>query len=79
MRVNRYSIRADVLNIQRIKRSIAFHGKPAVAEFEALLTHLAVKTRMSASTQNPAESAILLSYLGMLPRTWRVRAAFGLT
>jgi site-specific recombinase XerD len=56
-----------------IKRFILFHNKrhPAeMAELEinAFLTHLALKERVSASTQNQALSALLFLYRYVLGR-----------
>lgn len=54
-----------------IKRFILFHDKrhPAqmgAVEIEAFLTHLAVKNKVSASTQNQAKSALLFLYREVL-------------
>ena len=50
-----------------IKRFIWFQGKRhpkdmGAREIEAFLTHLAVKGKVSASTQNQAKSALLFLY-----------------
>jgi hypothetical protein len=72
LRVKRYSIRTEEQYIQRIKRSIVFDGKRhpagmAAPEVEAFLPCLAVKARVSASTQNQAKkSALLLLYWEVL-------------
>ncbi|MHC5059322.1 MAG: phage integrase N-terminal SAM-like domain-containing protein [Planctomycetota bacterium] len=56
-----------------IKRFIVFHGirnpeEMAEKEVNAFLTHLAVKERVSASTQNQALCAILFLYRFVLKR-----------
>src|SRR5262247_2243428 len=67
MRARRYSIRTEQAYVDWVRRFILFHGKRhpkeiGPAEVEAFLTHLAVKDRVSASTQNQAKSAILFLY-----------------
>ena len=54
-----------------IKRFIWFNGKRhpkdmAGREIEAFLTHLAVKGKVAASTQNQAKSALLFLYREVL-------------
>ena len=56
-----------------IKRFIFFHNvrhpaEMAEAEINAFLTHLAVKEKVSASTQNQALSALLFLYRHVLNR-----------
>ncbi|WP_425411750.1 phage integrase N-terminal SAM-like domain-containing protein [Methylomicrobium lacus] len=67
IRVKHYSIRTEKLYVQWIKRFILFHGKRhplemGAVEVEAFLTHLAVESHVSASTQNQALSALLFLY-----------------
>jgi len=64
LRVLHYSYRTEQAYIDWIKRYVLFHGKRHPSEMgaphvEAFLTHLAVKSRVSASTQNQAKSALL--------------------
>ena len=71
VRLKHYSIRTEQAYVEWIKRFILFHDKrhPAqmgAAEIEAFLTHLAVKNKVSASTQNQAKSAILFLYREVL-------------
>jgi integron integrase len=71
IRVKHYSIRTERQYVQWIKRFILFHGKlhpqeMGVAEVEAFLTHLAVKEKLSASTQNQALSGLLFLYKEVL-------------
>ena len=73
IRVKHYSIRTEEAYINWIKRFIFFHGKrhpvemgePEISQF---LTHLAVKKRVSASTQNQALSALLFLYRNVLKK-----------
>lgn len=67
MRVRHYRARTEETYCQWVRRYILFHQKrhPAdmgESEINALLTHLAVKDKVSASTQNQALSAILYLY-----------------
>lgn len=67
LRVRHYSIRTEQAYVDWVRRFILFHGKRhprdlGPAEVEAFLTHLAVKGRVSASTQNQAKSAILFLF-----------------
>jgi integron integrase len=67
LRLKHYSIRTEQAYVDWIKRFIRFHDKRhpremGGAEVEAYLTHLAVKNRVSASTQNQAKSALLFLY-----------------
>ena len=71
LRVKHYSIRTEKTYVDWIKRFILFHGKRhpkdmGANEIEAFLTHLAVKGRVSASTQNQAKSALLFLYREVL-------------
>jgi len=71
IRLKHYSIRTEEAYINWIKRYIYFHGlrHPAemgTAEVEAFLTHLAVKEKVAASTQNQAFSALLFLYKEVL-------------
>ena len=59
LRVKHYSIRTEQVYVDWIKRFIWFHDKRhpkdmGALEVEAFLTHLAVKGKVSASTQNQA-------------------------
>jgi integron integrase len=70
-RVRHYSIRTEDCYADWVRRFILFHGKRhpqemGAAEINAFLTHLAVKGRVSASTQNQAFSAILFLYQKVL-------------
>jgi integron integrase len=67
LRAKHYSYRTEQQYLGWIRRFILYHGKrhPAdmgAAEVEEFLTELAVKGRVSASTQNQALSAILFLY-----------------
>src|SRR5258706_15282963 len=71
IRAKHYSIRTETAYTDWIKRFIIFHDKrhPSEmggAEVESFLTHLAVKGKVSASTQNQAKSAILFLYRDVL-------------
>jgi len=71
LRVKHYSIRTEQVYVDWIKRFIWFHGKRhpkdmGAQEIEAFLTHLAVKRKVSASTQNQAKSALLFLYREVL-------------
>jgi integron integrase len=71
IRLKHYSYRTEKSYTDWIRRYILFHdkrhpkdmGRP---EIEAFLTHLAVKGRVAASTQNQAFSAILFLYKEVL-------------
>jgi integron integrase len=73
LRVKHYSIRTEQAYVHWVHRFILFHGKrhprdlgpPEVEEF---LTHLAVRKRVSASTQNQAKSAILFLFREVIDR-----------
>ena len=67
IRTKHYSIRTEAAYTDWIKRFILFHDKRhplqmGAVEVEAFLSHLAVKGKVSASTQNQAKSAILFLY-----------------
>ncbi len=71
LRVKHYSIRTEQVYVDWIKRFIWFHDKRhpkdmGAQEIEAFLTHLAVKGKVSASTQNQAKSALLFLYREVL-------------
>ena len=71
LRVKHYSIRTEEQYLQWIKRFILCHDKRhpkdmGAGEGEAFLTHLAVRGKVSASTQNQAKSAILFLYKQVL-------------
>ena len=71
IRLKHYSIRTEETYVDWIRRFILFHGKRhpremGAAEVEAFLTHLAVRGRVSASTQNQAKSALLFLYKEVL-------------
>ncbi len=70
-RFKHYSIRTEQTYVDWIKRYIYFHGKRHPKDLTAthvrdFLTHLAVKGRVSASTQNQAFSALLFLYQQVL-------------
>jgi integron integrase len=71
LRVKHYSIRTEEQYLHWIKRFILFHDKRhpkdmGAGEVEAFLTHLAVRGKVAASTQNQAKSAILFLYKHVL-------------
>ena len=71
LRVKHYSIRTEQVYVDWIKRFIWFQGKRhpkdmGAREIEAFLTHLAVKGKVAASTQNQAKSALLFLYREVL-------------
>jgi len=71
IRFKHYSISTERTYIHWIKRYIFFHGKKhpiemGKMEIEQFLTHLAVKNRVSPTTQNQAFSAILFLYKEVL-------------
>lgn len=73
IRMRHYSIRTEEAYLHWIKRFILFHGKQhpsdmGPTEVETFLTHLAVKNRVSASTQNQALNAIVFLYRAVLQR-----------
>jgi len=71
LRLKHYSIRTEEAYVHWIKRFILFHNKRhplemGLPEIQAFLTHLAVKERVAASTQNQALAAILFLYREVL-------------
>jgi len=73
LRSRHYSRRTEQTYCQWVKRFIYFHNlrhpvEMAEPEINAFLTHLAVKERVSASTQNQALSALLFLYRHVLNR-----------
>jgi len=73
LRSRHYSRRTEQTYCQWVKRFIYFHkvrhpAEMAEPEINAFLTHLAVKERVSASTQNQALSALLFLYRHVLNR-----------
>lgn len=73
LRARHYSRRTEEVYVMWIKRFIFFHGVRHPAEMgepeiNAFLTHLALKERVSASTQNQALSALLFLYRHVLSR-----------
>lgn len=73
LRSRHYSKRTEQTYVQWSKRFIFFHklrhpAEMAEAEVNQFLTHLAVKEKVSASTQNQALSALLFLYRYVLER-----------
>ena len=71
IRVRYYSIRTEEAYVQWIKRYILFHGKRHPKEMgethvNQFLSHLAVKGRVAASTQNQALCALVFLYRHVL-------------
>ena len=71
LRRDRRSLRTEEAYLQWIRRFILFHGKRhpqemGAEEINAFLTHLAVRQRVSASTQNQALAALLFLYRHVL-------------
>lgn len=71
IRLKHYSIRTEQTYIDWIKRYIFFHGKRhpremGASEIESFLTDLAVRRRVSASTQNQALNALVFLYRQVL-------------
>jgi site-specific recombinase XerD len=67
LRARHYSRRTEQTYCHWVKRVIIFHNKRhpaemAEPEINAYLTHLAVKEKVSASTQNQALSGLLFLY-----------------
>lgn len=74
VRRKHYSFRTEEAYVHWIKRFIFFHNKRhpkemGAPEVEKFLTHLAVDGRVSASTQNQAQSALLFLYKEVLEIT----------
>jgi integron integrase len=73
MRARHYSRRTEEAYVMWVKRFCFFHhlrhpAEMAELEINAFLTHLAVKEKVSASTQNQALSALLFIYRHVLAR-----------
>jgi site-specific recombinase XerD len=73
LRARHYSPRTEETYCQWVRRYILFHVKRhpkemGEGEINAFLTHLAVKEKVSASTQNQALSALLYLYRDVLKR-----------
>jgi integron integrase len=73
IRTRHYSLRTEEAYVGWIKRFIFFHNKRHPAEMgepeiNAFLSHLAVRGRVAASTQNQALCALLFLYRGVLER-----------
>jgi integron integrase len=73
MRARHYSVRTQQTYCHWVKRFIHFHNvrhpaEMAEPEINAFLTHLAVKEKVSASTQNQALSALLFLYRHVIGR-----------
>jgi len=73
LRSRHYSRRTEQTYCQWVKRYVHFHNvrhpaEMAEPEINAFLTHLAVKEKVSASTQNQALSALLFLYRHVLGR-----------
>ena len=73
IRLRHYSIRTEETYVSWIKKFIFFHNKRhpkdmGESEVERFLSHLAVKRKVSASTQNQALSALLFLYKNVLKK-----------
>jgi integron integrase len=73
LRARHYSRRTEQTYCSWVKRFIFFHNvrhpeEMAEPEINAFLTHLAVKEKVSASTQNQALSALLFLYRNVINR-----------
>jgi integron integrase len=73
LRARHYSRRTEQTYCSWVKRFIFFHNvrhpeEMAEPEINAFLTHLAVKEKVSASTQNQALSALLFLYRNVISR-----------
>jgi len=67
LRFKHYSIRTEESYVQWVRRFIVFHGKRhprelGAADISAFLTHLAVRDRVAAATQNQALNALVFLY-----------------
>ena len=74
IRARHYSLRTEEAYVAWVRRYVLFHGKRhpdemGEAEINAFLTHLAVKKKVSASTQNQALSALLFLYRDVLGKS----------
>jgi len=72
-RVRHYSYRTEQTYVQWVRRFILFHGKRhprelGEAEVARFLSYLAVKRKVSASTQNQALNALVFLYRAVLER-----------
>lgn len=75
MRFKHYSIRTETTYREWIKRYILFHNKRhpremAATEVSRFLSDLAVRRKVSASTQNQAFNALLFLYREVLHQDW---------
>ena len=73
LRARHYSRRTEQTYCNWVRRFISFHNvrhpeEMAEPEINAFLTHLAVKEKVSASTQNQALSALLFLYRHVIAR-----------
>ncbi|MBI4521270.1 MAG: integron integrase, partial [Gemmatimonadetes bacterium] len=73
LRSHHYSLRTEKAYVMWARRFVRFHGlrhpaEMAEPEINAFLTHLAVDSHVSASTQNQALSALLFLYHHVLDR-----------
>jgi len=73
IRARHYSLRTEEAYVGWVRRFILFHGKRhptemGEKEINAFLSHLAVRGRVSASTQNQALSALLFLYRHVLEK-----------
>ena len=71
IRVRHYSIRTEQAYVGWVRRFVVFHGKRhpselGAEEVAAFLTHLAVRGRVAASTQNQALNALAFLYRHVL-------------
>ena len=71
IRLKHYSIRTEETYVNWIKRYILFHNKTHPAELSEVhirnyLSHLAIKQKVAASTQNQALNAIMYLYKNIL-------------
>ncbi len=74
IRARHYSLRTEEAYVAWVRRYVLFHGKRhpdemGEAEINAFLTDLAVKKKVSASTQNQALSALLFLYRDLLGKS----------
>jgi hypothetical protein len=75
VRARHYSRRTEKAYAAWARRFLAFHNYrdpavPGAPEVRAYLTHLAVRLKVSASTQNQAFSALLFLFREVLKRNW---------
>ncbi len=71
IRTKHYSIRAEEAYVRWVKRFVLFHNKRhpvemGEQEINAFLSHLAVKGKVAAATQNQALCAIVFLYKQVL-------------